>query len=53
MIVALVDLVHRSGVHGETMRIMGGHLFHLFGVRSEFLSVLEQIFWFVTANLGR
>ena len=53
MFCVLDDLVHRSGVHGKTIRIMGAYFIYLFGVRSEFLSVLEQISWFVTANLGK
>ena len=53
MFFALDDLSHPSGAYGETMRIAGGHLIHLFGVRSEYLSVLEQLFRFCRESLGR
>ena len=40
-------------MYGATMRIVGGHLIHLFGVRSEYLAVMEAIFAFSRQNFGR
>ena len=53
MFYALDDLIHRTGVHGETLRVVLGHLIHLFGVRSELLATLEQCFHYVIDNIGR
>ena len=50
---ALDDLCHRKGVYGDTLRVVLGHLIHLFGVRSELLAALEQVFYFVIGHIGQ
>ena len=48
---ALDDAASRTGLVGATLRILVGHVLYHFGLRPEFFSALESVFWFIAANL--
>ncbi len=50
---ALDDAASRTGLVGTTLRILIGHVLYHFGLRPEFFSVLESVFWFIAANLEK
>ncbi len=50
---ALDDAASRTGLVGATLRILVGHVLYNFGLRPEFFSVLESVFWFIAANLEK